>query len=373
MSAPPARVKYQLRHKFLVYTEIDNTDKKLHASRSLPDASTAPGHNTLITRTAAMLKPATPLDESTRMETLRSLKLLDTAPEERFDRLTRLAKRMFGVPISLVSIVDSDRQWFKSKQGLEAEQTPRDISFCGHAILGDEIFMVPNALEDERFADNPLVTNDPNIRFYAGCPLKVFNGSKLGTLCIIDREPREFNEEDLSVLKDLAVMAEQEIAAIQLATLDELTLISNRRGFLTLAQHTLNLCNRKQIPATLLSFDLDEFKAINDTFGHAEGDKALTVFAEQMRKVFRDSDVFARMGGDEFVALVTNTDASSIATVLDRFGNAIDTYNATAKRGYDIKYSVGSISYDPAKKSSIEDLLERADSKMYEEKRAEKA
>lgn len=144
-----------------------------------------------------MQPPATPRDERTRLETLRSLKLLDTSPSERFDRLTRIARRMFGVPISLVSLVDENRQWFKSRQGLDATETPRDISFCGHAILDDDIFIVPDATKDNRFVDNPLVTDNPNIRFYAGVPLRVSNGSKIGTLCIIDEKPREFSEEDL--------------------------------------------------------------------------------------------------------------------------------------------------------------------------------
>lgn len=319
-----------------------------------------------------MKAPDTPPDESTRLETLRSLKLLDSAPEERFDRLTRLARRMFGVPISLVSLVDSDRQWFKSVQGLEASETPREISFCGHAILGDDIFMIPDALEDERFVDNPLVLNEPNIRFYAGCPLKVSNGSKLGTLCIIDREPRKFTEEDLELLRDLAIMAEQEIAAVQLASLDELTLISNRRGFMALAQQALNMCNRKQLSSSLLLFDLDDFKPINDQFGHAEGDKALIAFADQMRKVFRSSDVFARVGGDEFVALITDTDEKNIGVTLSRFQHAIDDYNRQAQRGYDVKYSVGHISFEPDKYESIDDLLSQADSMMYEHKKARK-
>ncbi len=319
-----------------------------------------------------MKKPDLPADENKRLETLRSLNLLDTAPEERFDRLTRMAKRMFGVPISLVSIVDAERQWFKSAQGLEATETPRDISFCGHAILGDEVFMIPDAREDERFADNPLVTGDPNIRFYAGCPLKVVNGSKLGTLCLIDRTPRELDEEDLDLLRDLATMAEQEIAAVQLATLDELTMISNRRGFMALGQHTLNVCQRKSMPATLMVFDLNEFKEINDTYGHAEGDRALVTFAETMRLVFRDSDVFARTGGDEFVALLTDSDESTVSAVLDRFDSAIAEHNAMAKRGYDLKYSVGHVTFPVVQIRLIEDLMDAADQKMYEVKKAGK-
>lgn len=126
-----------------------------------------------------MEAPKFPADESARIETLRALRILDTAPEERFDRITRMAKRMFGVPISLVSLVDSERQWFKSAEGLDAKETPREISFCGHAILGDDVFIVPNALVDSRFSDNPLVVDAPEIRFYAGSPIKAANGHKV--------------------------------------------------------------------------------------------------------------------------------------------------------------------------------------------------
>jgi len=315
-----------------------------------------------------MQKPATPHDEKTRLETLRSLKLLDTSPEERFDRLTRLAKRMFGVPISLVSLVDANRQWFKSRQGLDADETPRDISFCGHAILGDDIFMVPDATQDERFADNPLVTENPNIRFYAGCPLRVMNGSKVGTLCIIDEEPRQLDEEDLALLRDLAEMAEQELAAVQLATMDELTMISNRRGFIALAQHAINISCRKDFPISLVFLDLNKFKQINDTYGHAEGDRALVAFAEQIKHTFRDSDVYARLGGDEFVVVLTDTPPEIVDNVLARFNEAVAEYNAQAKRGYDICYSTGIAVYDKSKHDSIEELLAEADTLMYENK-----
>ncbi len=119
-----------------------------------------------------MKAPDIPQDEQARIKALRSLNVLDTPSEERFDRLTRLAKRMFDVPIALVSLVDENRQWFKSCIGLDVSETPRDISFCGHAILGSEVFIIPDTKKDERFTDNPLVLNDPHIRFYAGCPLR---------------------------------------------------------------------------------------------------------------------------------------------------------------------------------------------------------
>jgi diguanylate cyclase (GGDEF)-like protein/PAS domain S-box-containing protein len=158
-----------------------------------------------------MLAPAIPRDEKKRLATLRGLNILDTPPEERFDRLTRLAQRIFDVPIAVITLVDSDRQWFKSCQGLDATETPRSISFCGHAILGDEVFVIPDAALDPRFADNPLVAGAPHIRFYAGQPLKANNGSRLGTLCILDIKPRQPSQADLDVLRDLAALVESEL------------------------------------------------------------------------------------------------------------------------------------------------------------------
>ena len=202
-----------------------------------------------------MKKPDIPEDEEARLKALRSLNVLDTPSEERFDRLTRLAKRMFDVPIALVSLVDENRQWFKSCIGLDVSETPRDISFCGHAILDNKIFIISDTKKDERFSDNPLVLNEPYIRFYAGCPLRNLDGSRLGTLCIIDTQTRFLNDEDLDALKDLAELAEHELMALQLATLDDLTKISNRRGFIKLAQHGLDICARHDIPASLVFFD----------------------------------------------------------------------------------------------------------------------
>jgi len=158
-------------------------------------------------------------NESERLATLQSTGLLDSLPEERFDRITRLAKAMFKVPISLVSLVDEDRQWFKSNQGLAgATETPRDHAFCSHAILTDDIMVVPDALQDERFADNPLVEGSPNIRFYAGCPIKVpscedgSNKIPIGTLCVIDSKPRDLSEDERRALKDFGAMIEQELS-----------------------------------------------------------------------------------------------------------------------------------------------------------------
>ncbi len=312
-----------------------------------------------------MKKPEIPADENERLEDLRSLRVLDTAPEERFDRLTRVASKVFDVPIALVSLVDENRQWFKSIIGLDVLETPRDVSFCGHAILGDDLFVVENAREDLRFADNPLVTGPPRIRFYAGVPLRYMSGSKIGTLCVIDRVPRVLDGEGRQLLRDLGEMAESEINAIQLATIDELTRISNRRGFMTLAQNSLSLCARHNAPVSLVYFDLNEFKPINDRFGHAEGDRALVAFAYLMRKTFRDSDVCARLGGDEFAVLLTNTPGQHAAEIVARFRAQIDFYNRESKRGYEIGFSEGIVSPRPGRYFSVEEMLEQADRLMY--------
>ena len=317
-----------------------------------------------------MLAPIKPANEAVRIQALHGLNVLDSAPEERFDRLTRLAKRLFNVPIALVTLVDKDRQWFKSCVGLDVNETPRDVSFCGHAILQDELLLVPDAKQDKRFHDNPLVTGEPNIRFYAGYPLTVPNGNKMGTLCLIDTRPRELDDEERGLLRDLAGMAEQELMAVQMANMDELTLLSNRRGFKALAQYALEACKHRDKPATLLFFDLNDFKHINDHYGHAEGDSALKTFADVLRIAFRESDVVGRLGGDEFVALLTGSSHIETTAIMARLKEILEERNATLHRGYAIRFSVGQIEYDAKRHETVDRLLADADGAMYAHKQA---
>lgn len=151
-----------------------------------------------------MSRAPLPPDEDARLRALRDYDILDSAPEPVFDDLTRLAAHICGTPISLVSLIDEDRQWFKSRHGLAATETPREQAFCAHAILDDQLLEIRNALDDGRFADNPLVLGDPNIRFYAGSPLRTPEGRALGTLCVIDREPRELTGQQREALRILS-------------------------------------------------------------------------------------------------------------------------------------------------------------------------
>ena len=165
-----------------------------------------------------MQAPNLPSNERERISTLRSLLILDTEPEQRFDNLTNMAAGFFNVPIALVSLVDANRQWFKSRCGLAASETSREISFCGHAILASTPLVIEDTLTDERFADNPLVTGAPHIRFYAGAPLIMDNGMAIGTFCIIDSVPRHLDETEITMLVDLAKLVVQELQSQQPAS-----------------------------------------------------------------------------------------------------------------------------------------------------------
>ncbi len=315
-----------------------------------------------------MKKPEIPVTEETRIQTLKALNILDTPPEERFDRLTRIAKQSLNVPTALVSLIDENRQWFKSSVGIEATETPREVSFCGHAIQNDEVFIIRDARCDVRFHDNPLVQGEPWIRFYAGYPLKALNGERLGTLCIIDYKPRNLNDKDAQVLKDLGSMAERELSMAHIATHDDLTKINNRRGFMMLAQNNLDVCAQHGFPASLVYFDIDNIKLINDSYGYSEGDKVLITIANMIQENFRTSDVCARISSDEFVVFLGNQDKAKSRESVNKLLDLIKVYNANAGNEYNASLSYGIIEYDPLKHSSIKNMLNEGDQLMHEDK-----
>jgi diguanylate cyclase (GGDEF)-like protein len=316
-----------------------------------------------------MMPPIVPSDEILRLRRLDAFNVLDTAPEERFDRYTRMARRLLKVPIALISLVDDNRQWFKSCDGLEATETPRRVSFCGHAILRQDVLLVTDAVLDPRFADNPLVVGPPHIRFYAGVPLMSDKGSAIGTLCVIDTKPREASADDLHLLADLARFVEHELFATELATTDSLTGIPNRRGFESLAGHALQAARAQRAQMGLLYLDLDGFKDINDRYGHAEGDYALRALAEVLSASIRYCDNVGRMGGDEFAVLMAHVDLGECEIAAERIRDALLAYGKIAKWRYELRCSIGiCVGYPHEDGVNVQSLLRDADAAMFRQK-----
>jgi diguanylate cyclase (GGDEF)-like protein len=328
-----------------------------------------------------MQAPRIPENEIQRIAALRATNLLFTPSEERFDRITRLASRLLGTPIALVSLVADQCQWFKSVQGLDATETRREISFCGHAILGEETFVVENATDDPRFADNPLVAGDPNIRFYAGHPLHAEDGSRVGTLCVIDRNPRQFTPDQLEVLRDLAALVETELQRGQLsetqrdlarerdelklkASIDGLTCMWNRSAIMELLGAELARAKRG-IPMCVAMIDADYFKKVNDTYGHQAGDAVLVELAKRIRAAVREYDAVGRYGGEEFIAVLSNCKLEVAQTVCERIRECVTgEFIATPAGLLDVTVSIGLAAYD-AEHANRESIVGAADSALY--------
>jgi diguanylate cyclase (GGDEF)-like protein len=345
--------------------------------------------------------PAAPLpsDEAERLKALLGCHILDTPPEQRFDDLTLLASRVAQAPIALVSLVDRDRQWFKSRVGLDVTETPRDQAFCAHAILTPEVpLVVADAAKDPRFIDNPLVTGGPGIRFYAGTPLVDEYGKALGTLCVIDVVPRELDAEQLESLQALGrqVVAQLRmtrlIRALQeqndeqarsyrrmmeyksrleesveqlehLSTTDALTSLANRRAFEQQLLHELERSGRYGSPLSVVLIDIDHFKRINDQHGHTMGDQVLGEFGALLKANRRSCDTAARYGGEEFALILPNTGCQEALALAERLRQQFADYPLACGS---CTVSVGVTAY--RSDDSRDALLKRADEALYEAK-----
>ncbi len=314
-----------------------------------------------------------PAEDDRRVAALHALNILDTQPEERFDRITRLAQRLFGTSMASVTLLDSDRAWLKSCRGVEmSDGSPRDTSFCAHTILEAETTVVGDARLDERFADNPHVTGEPHIRFYAGHPVAAPGGERLGTLCVFDDEPREIADFEVEALQELAAMVEAEVASLTLAIGDELTGLSNRRGFDMLGERLLAAAQRLNLPVAAIYADLDNMKPINDRFGHEAGDRALVEVGRLLEDSLRDSDLIARLGGDEFCALLVGASGGDAAGAIARVGEALGQRNAGTAEPFELSLSIGIAESAPDDGTGLERLVAAADLKMLEAKRSKK-
>jgi len=313
-----------------------------------------------------MLTPAIPVNERERLKALRDMKVLDTPPEERFDRVTRLARQVFATKIALVSLVDENRQWFKSRQGLDATETPRDISFCGHAILNDKIMVINDAVKDERFCDNPLVCGAPNIRFYAGYPLAAPDGSRVGTLCIIDDKPRDVTKEQLRVFRELGRMIEEELVAASEATTDAATGLSTRKGFLTIADHLLAMCKRCEQPATLIMFHLQNLGDIEASHGPDESEAAAAELTHLLVPSFRGSDIIARICVDVFCVLLSGTDLDGADPARMRLDQHLSARNRDEGVPYALEVNKQAIAFKEGRHGDAAGLLNDGEIRIME-------
>ena len=327
------------------------------------------------------MKPAPiPDNEAERLASLQDMLLLSTPDEELFDRVTRTTKRVFEAPIVLVSLIDAQRQWFKSCIGLSVRETPRDISFCGHAVAEDQMLVIPDAMADPRFADNPLVIGAPHIRFYAGRPVRNLAGYAVGTLCVIDQKPREFDQAEQELLDDLASWVEsgfreRELSETQRSILTELQVarhesltdpmlsIWNRRAAMELLTRECGHAMLYGQALSLLVVDVDHFKRVNDTYGHPAGDTVLIEIARTLRVNSRPVDAVGRYGGEEFLVLLPDTTTQQAASIAERLRSAVEALViATPEADIRCTISLGLASCAPGRnRCPPQDPLRRAD------------
>jgi diguanylate cyclase (GGDEF)-like protein len=341
-----------------------------------------------------------PDNEHARLAALDEYDVLDTLPERAFDDITRLVTIICGVPISVISLVDERRQWFKSKVGLETSETPRDVAFCAHAIMDpDEVMVVHDALADSRFVDNPLVTEDPGIRFYAGAPLVTPEGEAIGALCAIDREPRELRPDQLEALSLLSreVIAHLELR-LSLARLESLAIdqnlqldrlrrrerrlelahaelteqsrtdplsgAANRRAFDDALEYEWTHAIHHRFPLAALMIDIDKFKKYNDSHGHPAGDAVIATVGALIQESLREGDHLARYGGDEFVVLLPETGLFAARVIAERIRRTIEAASWAYRT---VTVSVGLSSTDLGVSSAAE-LVGRADEALLHSK-----
>ncbi len=331
-----------------------------------------------------MLIPSLPSNEAERLHTLHELKILDTPLQSEFERITRIALQIYKVPMAAISLVDQHRLWFKSTQGLDISECSRESSFCAHAILQDNIFTVPDTSLDNRFLDNSFVLETPHIRFYAGYPLRALNGEMLGMMCIFDEVSREIAESELLYLQDLAALVESEIYKYKIvdsyqsivsqlkqahlsSMVDPLTQLWNRKGLDSLLKSQLNECKKQGSLLGIALVDIDNFKKINDTYGHLIGDRALKNLGKCLVNSCRKYDVIGRWGGEEFLILIMADTQKDIEGVLERLRLKVEKLPIfyENKMSFNLTVTIGATICLPNQRFSYETLVDKADKALY--------
>jgi diguanylate cyclase (GGDEF)-like protein len=302
-------------------------------------------------------------DEESRLAALRRYEILDTPPEETFDRITRLARSVLQVPMSVVSFVERDRLWFKSRQGVAAAQTARSIAFCNHTIRGTAPLIVPDTLADPRFAASPLVLGEPHVRFYAGVPLRSHDAHNLGALCAMDTRPRSLDAGQIEVLADLARLVVDELELRLVASVDTLTGVMTRRAFVDAGRRDVARALRYGRNLSCLMIDVDRFEAVNDAHGHAVGDLVLQEVAAICRLELRAGDYLGRMGGEEFAVILPETGTDEACEVAERLRRAIA--EPVCGPAGEIRVTAGIGAATLARPQDLETLMANADDALY--------
>ncbi len=306
--------------------------------------------------------------EALRLAALEELDLLDTPHDRGFDNIVQLITDVFCVEIGIVSLIDAHRQWYKSCNGLPWREVSREGSFCKHVVVREEPLVVQDASKDARFADHPAVTGDSHVRFYAGVPLVTAEGYVVGSVCAIGCAPRSFDQRDLQILQRLASVAMDRIDLLRAATTDSLTGLLNRRAFREEANELIEFALRHRQHLSCVALDIDHFKQVNDTYGHAAGDEVIKAVADACRRVMRGTDKMGRLGGEEFAIILPHADLQEAAVAAEKLRHAID---GTIVRGdfgeISVTASLGVSSLSLIGKD-LDTVLAQADASLYRAK-----
>lgn len=318
-----------------------------------------------------------PANEAQRLRAVRSYEILDSAPEVDFDTLTRVAAQTFKTPAAVIGLMDADRLWFKSQLGLGVPQLDRQIAFCAHAIMRpDEPLIVEDLRQDHRFNANPLVTQAPHLCFYAGAPLIDRHGYALGTIAVVDTQPRSFSQAQCALLSDLSSLVVTALESRQrvnllghLAMTDHLTGLANRAQFERTLNSEMAHARRTGESFSVFYMDLDDFKAVNDTLGHAAGDEVLCEVARRMSEQVRAEDLLVRLGGDEFGVFMRQSVEVTAESLAKRIVEVV-AKPITLSTGdkVSVGISVGIATYTDST-HTMANLLAQADHALYEAKR----
>ncbi len=264
-------------------------------------------------------------DEEARLAALRRYEIRDLGDSRPFQRIVDLVQQVIGVPMAAVTLIDSDTQWLRATRGMDATQTPRADAFCNYTIAQKAPFAVSDALNDPRFAQNPMVTGEPHVRSYLGVPLTTPDGYNIGSLCAIDDEPRQFDKAQGDIMKALAEIVIEQFELQQIAKQDSMTGALTRRGFFAEAEKEFLRAGRYDRPSALVVIDVDRFRTINDRYGHPAGDAVLVSIANACMSTMRRSDIFGRIGGEEFGLLLPETEPEEAREAAERIRRMVES------------------------------------------------